>query len=367
MPLTVGLDYLPAVCHPPGVGRYARELVRALVRLEDAPRLALFEVGGGERVMEGAPLGLDAARTRVRRVRSRAPRRAVDWWHRLTGLGADSLLGGVDLFHRVRPDHPPAGGAPEVLAVAELPLPGSAAESVLARAAARAAAVVVFSEHYRTAVPERLGVPAERVHHTPVGCEHWAREVSAPPPRAVPPRILALGALRAARHPAAVLAGFEELRAGGIDAELCFVGGPGDAADALRRALERSPCRDRVRWLSDVRERDMPELAGASSALVHLADDEGSPVTPLEAFGLGVAVVASRIPAFVEVLGGEAETVDTGAVVADPALLAEALARALEHPDRPEREAARRAIAARFPWEASARKTVEVWQHIRPR
>ena len=48
-PMRVGMDYLAAVTHPPGVGRYVRELVRAVVRLDERPALALFELGGGAR------------------------------------------------------------------------------------------------------------------------------------------------------------------------------------------------------------------------------------------------------------------------------------------------------------------------------
>ena len=120
----VGIDYLSAVTHPPGVGRYLRELVRALVRLEQRPELRLLEVGGGSRVMEGPPLGLAGA-ARVRRLRSRLPRRTLDLLSRM-GLGADRLLGGVDVFHRVFPERPVSTRAAVSLALAELPAPGSA-------------------------------------------------------------------------------------------------------------------------------------------------------------------------------------------------------------------------------------------------
>ena len=45
----VGIDYLQAVSHAPGVGRYAREMVRALVRQANCPDLRLFEWGRGGR------------------------------------------------------------------------------------------------------------------------------------------------------------------------------------------------------------------------------------------------------------------------------------------------------------------------------
>ena len=47
--MRVGIDYWTAPTHAPGVGRYVRELVRALARRPDAPELALLELGPGAR------------------------------------------------------------------------------------------------------------------------------------------------------------------------------------------------------------------------------------------------------------------------------------------------------------------------------
>ena len=358
MPFVVGVDYLPAVCHAPGVGRYARELVRAMVRLPACPELRLFEVGGGTRVMEGAPLGLEGAH--VRRVRSRAPRRAVDWLHRLTGVGADRLLGGVDLFHRVRSSHPPVSRAAQVLPVVELPAPGTAADRDLARAVARAAGVIVLCEDYARRVAERYDVPPDRVYRVPVGSDHWRRELDgdpAPPPR---PRILVLGALRASRHPAAVLAAFDLLRTGGLDVDLCFAGGPGDAAGPVE---EHAAAGGPLTW-TEPAEADMPSLVAGAGVLLHLSDEEGTAVTPLEAFSLGAAVVASRLPAFEEALGEHASYVETERALVEPRHLAEALAHELARVDDAAGREDRRARARTFTWEANARKTLEVWQHI---
>ena len=364
-PLRVGLDYLPAVTHPPGVGRYVRELVRALVRLERRPALALFELGGGARLLEGEPLGLAGAPA-VRRLRARLPRRAVTLLGR-AGLGADRLLGGVDVFHRVHPLWPPVSRASETLAVAELPPVGSAADAELGAAARRAAAVLVFSADYRRRVAERCALDPRAVHAVGVGCEHWARAFAgarALPPPLARPRFLVLGALRPERRPTAVLAALERLRAGGVDGELLLVGRAAGAAEAFRRALAVSPARAAVRWLDDAREADLPELVAGCTTLVHLAEEEGSPVTPLEAFSLGLDVVAARVPAFVEVLGSEALYVDLAEVLEDPAVLAERLAESAGRAARAEGRAARRALAAGHTWERNAQATLAIWQDV---
>ena len=360
MPPIIGLDYLPAVCHAPGIGRYARELVRAVVRLPGAPELRLFELGGGRRCFGGAALGLDGAR--VRRRSAPVPRRAIDWLHRLTGVGADRLLGGVDLFHHVRVHHPPVARARELVPVPELPAAGSAADERLARAVRRAGNALVFSTDYRERVAGRYGLDPERVFVTPVGCDHWRRDAPPAGERPVAPRVLALGAIRAERHPLRLLEAFVRVRSGGLEAELVLAGRAGDAGAELATRLAEPDLARAVRWIREPRERDMPALVAGANVLVHLADDEGTPVTPLEAFSFGVPVVASRLPTFEEALGGEATLVAPGPSGPSAHELADAIAHAIDGGyGGAER---RRAIAARFTWEACARDTLAVWQAI---
>ena len=365
----IAIDYLPAACHAPGVGRYVRELVRALVRLDDAPALALFEIGGGERVVPEEALGLvDGAR--VRRVQGALPRTALTWLHRLGGPAADALAGGVELFHRAFAETPPVARALQVLPVFELPPAGSAAEARFAERARAMDAVLAFSRAYAAALPGRLGVEPARVHVAPIGSDHWTRDLAArrgaAPAVADPPRIVVLGALRHERHPRTVLAGFEALRAGGVDARLVLVGRPASAAETFERALAGSRCAGEVTWVREPVEADMPALVASSSLLVHLADEEGTAVTPLEAFSFGVPVVASRLAAFEEALGEKARWVETYAAVADPTRLAEAMASGLA--DRTDEAACerRRGVAAAHPWSGNARATLALWRALLP-
>ena len=114
--MKVGIDYWPATTHAPGVGRYVRELVRALASQRDCPELALFDVGPGDRTLPEASLGLPREAPPVVRRRQRR------WSRRLFGpWAADRFLGGVDLFHRAFPDRPRTARALEVLPVAEIP------------------------------------------------------------------------------------------------------------------------------------------------------------------------------------------------------------------------------------------------------
>ncbi|MDA1266902.1 MAG: glycosyltransferase, partial [Planctomycetota bacterium] len=222
-----------------------------------------------------------------------------------------------------------------------------------------AAAVVVFSSAYRDEVPRRYDLDPASVWITPVGCEHWTRKLPDPPPRPTPPHLLVLGAIRRPRRPLAVLEAFACLRDGGVEARLTFVGHPGDAAEAFRPALDAHAHRTAITWIERPIEKDMPGLAAGATLLVHLAEDEGSPVTPLELFAYGRGVVAAELPAYREALGDLAVHVPQDA---SPRELSDAIAGALVEPTVADGE--RVAVAAGYRWDTTARRTLEVWQHV---
>lgn len=363
--MIVGVDYWPASTHAPGVGRYVRELVRALVRSEHAPQLKLLEVGPGDRTIGEPHLGL--AGHDVRRLRAKAPRRLLGWSSR-AGLGADRLLGGCDVFHSAFAAFPRSSRAPQTCAVSELPAPG--AEPQFAAALQRCAGVLTFSRHAAQLLVERFQLDPAKVHAVAVGCEHWRRSLEREPPLDDPPRVLVLGRLELSRNPLAVLRACERLVEGGQDLRLAYVGRPGDAYDALRAYVTRSPISSRVSWSSAPREEELPELVARSTVLAHLCDDALTPVTPLEALAVGCDVVSTRAPAVVEALGPGALWLESPARDVNPAELAGQLAVALARRHDPLARRSRQALAAAYSWRRHADLTLEVWRgllHTSPR
>ena len=359
----LAIDYTPGPGHAPGLGRYVRELVRALVQLEDAPPLRLVEAGRAPAPMEGTPLGLEdpGVVASFERVRLRLPRRALALAGRLGDLAGQRALAGAALLHRTTLEL--AGPRerhgrlriPHTIAVAEFPRAGSAADRALAARCNAARAVVVFSADAAARVAERYGVAADQV---PVGCDHWARDLPREPvaPRATRD-VLVLGAVRTSRRPLEVLRAFEALRASGEAARLLWVGRPGDLAPTFREALSASAHAGDVRWIEAPEEGRMARCVSGATALLHLADDEATPVTPLEALRAGLPVVASRLPAFEEALGPHATWVDA----AEPGEIAEALRAAIPMRDQ---ISERIACAAPYTWEAAARAHLRVWEPI---
>jgi glycosyltransferase involved in cell wall biosynthesis len=362
--LRVGIDYLPAVSHVPGMGRYARELVRALVRLDDRPDLGLYEVGRAERSVDEEALGILPGSPRIHRMRSSTPRRLLRWSPLRSARSADAALGGVDLFHHTSRVLPPIADALETLAVSEIPPPGSPEERFLARALARADGALVFSENTAKRLGSRFGFDPAHVHQVGVGCEHARRVLGEPPPRESIPRILAIGPLRKDRRPLRLIRAFELLSEDGLMAHLHFVGGAGDDQKDFERVVATSKARLRIVRQRSLAEKDLAALLARSSVLVHLVEEAGTPVTPLEAFSLGTPVVASRLPAYEEALDGQAELVQNSEIDHASDVLADALERAIRSAADPVACAARARLAANFTWERNARETVAAWRVI---
>lgn len=357
----IGLDYTAGPGHAPGVGRYVRELVRALLRCDGAA-LKLVEFGRAPAPMEGAPLGLsghDVVR-QYQRTRYRIPRRVLSAQARAKDPIGALASRGCSLFHRVDPRLPHAPRGPSALAITEFPRSSSPQDRELERAARAAAGVIVFSAEAARRARERYGLDAAAVHQVPVGSDHWERDLEG----RVGPRetrdVLVLGAVRRSRHPLEVLRAFEALLALGESARLLIVGRRGDAAASFESALARSVARDSVRWIEEPDERRMPRCVAGSSVLLHFADDEVSPVTPLEALRFGLPVVASALPAFEEVLGGGLHATQSD----DPRHAAGALREALERSANPDERAACREIAQRFTWRACAEAHQRAWDRM---
>jgi glycosyltransferase involved in cell wall biosynthesis len=112
-----------------------------------------------------------------------------------------------------------------------------------------------------------------------------------------------------------------------------------------------------VRLSGFVSEEALAERYAAADAAVALSEYEGFGLPALEAMGRGVPLVAADRPSLNEVVGDGALLVDPRS----PAEIAAALTALLDDPARAAALAARgRAVASRYSWAETARRTRDV-------
>lgn len=168
------------------------------------------------------------------------------------------------------------------------------------------------------------------------------------------------GALDARKNVSLVLDAWEALWGQGRRAALVVLGqrwfGSGPVEARLTKLQSRSLD---VRFLGHVSDARLWALMQRTTAFVFPSLYEGFGLPPLEAMRLGAPVVVSTGGALPEVCG------DAAFIAAPdrPEEWVRALSRVLDSPEaRRERGEAGRRWAARFKWEATARKTAEVYR-----
>jgi len=357
----IGLDYRPALLNREGIGRYARELVRALGAVAPADELLLFGWSLAAAQVAREELGLPA-NARLRRLRF--PSRWLAQLARVTGRHADDLVGGAELWHHTQPSAAPVRRAVEVVTVFDciylrdegfLSPAAAAAMSQAIRARVAASARVLVPSHFVADDVERhFGVARERLCVTPLGADHLLR---VEPDRARLPRepfVLTVARVDARKNHLTVLRAFERLCADGLPQRWIVAGPAGHRAEEFAAALNASPVRERVEWRQFVGERELAALYAGCAAFLFPSRDEGFGLPPLEAMALGAPVVAGRSGSLPEVLGDAAAWVEPLDVDALHRCTRELL---LDHELAEERRRAGRAQAARFTWTACAAAT----------
>jgi len=355
----VGIDGRSLVVQPTGVGRYVRNLVRAMAGKDPSIALRLYlpaEPEGEtldpsvESVLLAPPLG--ALAPRLDNVFS---------WNHLR-LPAHLLRRRVDLLHSPFYTLPALCPCPAVVTIhditfdlhpewftakARLAFSGFAASS-----ARKARHVLTVSECSRRDIIERYGIPPARVTAVPLAPDPvFAPVADAERLAAVRRRydlgeeyVLHVGSITPRRNVERLLDAFGQVLTRAPHLRLALAGRVEAPSGPLEPGIASRGLSGSVRGIGYVAPSDLPALYAGAAVVVYPSLYEGFGLPVLEAMASGVPVLASATSCFPEVAGGAALLVDpedTGAIAAGlwsllsemplrEALIRKGLARAAE-------------------------------------
>jgi glycosyltransferase involved in cell wall biosynthesis len=225
-------------------------------------------------------------------------------------------------------------------------------------------AVVAHSEHGAARLREELGLDPARVRVIPHGAFDYFTRLPEEKPLpaelegAEGPVILFFGLLRPYKGLDTLLRAFRELEG----AELWIVGNPRMDLEPLRGPAAEAP--GRVRFVTRfVEDAEVP-------AIFRRADLVVLPYRDAEQSGVLYTGLAFGKPLVLSAVGGFPEVAATGAArlvpPEDPAALAAALAELTAEPEAREQlaEAARRAAAGPYSWDAIAAQTISLYGEL---
>jgi glycosyltransferase involved in cell wall biosynthesis len=378
--MRIGIDYTAAVRQGGGIGRYTRNLIRALAELDRDTQYTLFAAGGWG---EGDGLGGWPDNYRVRSV-PLSDRWTTILWQRLRlPVPIQVITGPLNLFHS--PDFvlPPVGRTPAILTVHDLSflrvpqffVPGFCRylEGAVSRAVGRARHVLADSESTRRDLIELLAVAPERVTVIYPGVEPRFRPIqdAAVLDRvrarySLPERfILGLGTLQPRKNFDGLMEAFGRLLAARGDEpeiaglHLVIAGGKGWMYEDTLALPERLGLGTKVHFLGFVDDADLPALYNLAAVLAFPSWYEGFGIPVLEAMACGTLVVAADNSSLPEVVGEAALMVDAAGTDA----LAEALARlVLDSTVRERLVSAGRKQAQLFTWPAAAQQLLATYR-----
>jgi glycosyltransferase involved in cell wall biosynthesis len=364
----IAIDATPAAIQRGGVGRYARELLRALMVEAPDQRFVLATAAGEEavrRLLAALPPG---AWREARRLPA-SERVMTAFWQRLHApLSIERWIGPVDIYHGTDFTLPPVK-APAVVTIHDLSflLTPEHAEPRLARylqgavprAIERASAVVTVSSSVAAQVAAHYPQALGKLVAIPNGVQ--VPDCSPPRKESEQPRVFTVGTIEPRKNHLTLLAAMAQVRDVYPDALLVVAGRAGWQAAEIVAALESGEAHGRLRWLRNLGDRQLEDEYAAATLCVFPSHYEGFGLPLLEAMARGVPVLASDIAAHRDVAGD-------AAVYAAPNDQDEWARRIVEllgdEARRARMAAAGKERVRGFTWNETARRTLRVYRAV---
>ena len=384
--MRIGIDYTSAVNQSAGIGRFTREIVRALARIDHENEYFLFYAQGSSsrsKVQRLDPLVGDSPNFLERPIPV-SDRTMTIIWHRLgLPLAVDLFTGPVDVFYFPDFTRAPLRRGRSVVTVHDLGfllVPDCAdaglrtyLEKVVPESVSAADFVTVVSENTRNDVIVLLDVPDEKVEVVYCAVESSFRRVTDQARLEAIRRkyrlyfrfILHVGMIEPRKNLTRLIQAYAQFReATGLPHKLVLAGKLGWLYQDIFREIEELSLGDEVVFPGFVPDTDLPALYSLADVVAYPSLYEGFGLPPLEAMACGTPVVCSNTSSLPEVVGDAALTVDPtdveglshslGRVLEDETLRAEMIAKGLVR-------------ASLFSWDASARKLLGAFERVAAR
>jgi glycosyltransferase involved in cell wall biosynthesis len=366
----VCVDIQATIAQRAGIGRYALRLVQHLAPQADSDRLCLAYFDFKRRGMHCPVPGAVPRPFRL------LPGRGMQYaWKTLRWPPFDALFGRADVYHFPNYILPPLRSGRTVATIHDLThirfphftedrnrrylaarIPDTLRRADVLLTDSRCIAdelIDTFTLDPARVVPIHLGIdPAPVDDHTAARARLRALGVDRP-------YLLMVGTLEPRKNIPFLVEVFERLT--GFDGLLVLAGMPGWKTGPILDRIRTSARASAIRFLRYVDEALLPALYADAELFIFPSFYEGFGLTPLEAMQAGTAVVSSTGGSLPEVLGDAALFPGPFDVERWAAAVGEALS---DSALRSRLVAAGRARAARFTWDATARRTWEVYRSL---
>lgn len=363
--MRIALDATPAAIQQGGVGRYARELLRALVAGASDHRYVLATAAPENQaraLLDSLPPG---AWRELRRL-PLSERWMTALWQRLRApLPVERLIGPHDVFHGVDFTLPPSRAA-KVVTIHDLsfiiypeyaePRLARYLSGAVPRSVDRADAIITVSASVAAELVEIYPHARGKVVAIPNGVR--IPELLPERNSNQPPNVLLVGTVEPRKNHLTALRAIDIVRDTHKDARLICIGRPGWQSQAIERELHAAVARGAVLWDANTTDDELERIYAQAAVAISPSHYEGFGLPVLEALARGVPVVASDIAAHREVAGDAA----LYSLPDDPEALAAQILRLLDDTGlRDSLAASSRDRAAAFGWGETARRTLRVY------
>lgn len=383
-PKRIGIDVTAAITQGGGIGRFTRELVKALADADHDNQYRLFSAKQPAKLPVADPL--PHAANVVYRPAPLDERWLYRFWYRLRlPLNVQWVTGPLDLFHS--PDFvlpPVAGNIPTLLTVHDLSFvhypetfPKALVDylnKVVPWSIGRATHVLADSISTKRDLTEVWRIPDEKItvmyggvndSFKPIRDRGRLRKMRAKYGIGDQPYVLSVGTLQPRKNYQMLVKAFRSV-AEQNPHNLIIAGGKGWLYDDMLAEVARQGLNDRVRFIGFVSDEELPDLYSDASLFVFPSVYEGFGLPLLEAMACGTPVLTSNASSLPEVVAaGSGSEAAVQLSPHDQDSWTEAVNRLLADPDKcGQLVAAGERQVERFSWGKAAEQMLGIYQRL---